>query len=902
MTAPAPSPAFAAGSTGRASLAQLMSLTWRESRTARRRLLLYMSAISLGSAALVAIDSFADNVKTSVKDQSRALLGGDVSFRSRTPFTPAQQALVDSATRGSGARFAKVVTFPSMALVARTGATRLSQVRAVSSNYPFYGEITTTPDGQWKALQQGANALVDPALLTALNARIGDTLSLGYARFRIIGTLKSVPGTPGVAEIIGPRVFVPESYLKQTQLLVFGSTAEYTTLAALPEGRDAVKMVKPFRKQMEKARVRVTTVTEAEDSATRSINQLSSFIGIVGLIALLLGGVGVASGVRAYVARKIDTVAILRCLGASSEQVLAMYVAQAAVMGLLGAVVGAALGVAIQFGLPLVFKDFLPVDVAVSLEPQAIITGIAIGGWIALIFALRPLLALRNVSPLQTLRRDADAQVLRMRWNDWPRVIVNIALVASVVAIALLRASNVKQGLWISVATGGAIGVLVAAAMLLSWVARKTLRTRWPYVVRQGVANLYRPANQTRSVILSLGFGAFLITTLYLVQTNLLRQFQVSVDASNANLVFFDVQEDQRAPIDSVIRARGNRVVETAPVVTMRISSINGRTIDQIAADTLRNRGRGAASASSNRQTDGESGPRGGGGGGGGGRGRSDRPSWALRREYRSTYRDKPTASEKIVKGKWFSAAAITTKSDTGEVSIAQDVADELHLKVGDVVTWDVQGVQVPTRVTSLRDVTWTRFQPNFFAVFSPPTLEAAPKQYVLLSSVAGAPAVAALQRDVVTRFPNVSSLDLSIIKESVEKIAAKVTAAIRFMALFSLAMGIPVLFSAVAATRRERIREGVLLKTLGATRGQIIRILLSEYSLLGVLGSLTGMLLAIAGGWALTHYVFDTAFTPALGAATVIALTMLALTVTIGLLAGRDVFRETPMSALRDT
>jgi len=880
-----------------------MSLTWRESRTARRRLLLYMSAISLGSAALVAIDSFADNVKTSVKDQSRALLGGDVSFRSRTPFTPAQQALVDSATRGSGARFAKVVTFPSMALVARTGATRLSQVRAVSSNYPFYGEITTTPDGQWKALQQGANALVDPALLTALNARIGDTLSLGYARFRIIGTLKSVPGTPGVAEIIGPRVFVPESYLKQTQLLVFGSTAEYTTLAALPEGRDAVKMVKPFRKQMEKARVRVTTVTEAEDSATRSINQLSSFIGIVGLIALLLGGVGVASGVRAYVARKIDTVAILRCLGASSEQVLAMYVAQAAVMGLLGAVVGAALGVAIQFGLPLVFKDFLPVDVAVSLEPQAIITGIAIGGWIALIFALRPLLALRNVSPLQTLRRDADAQVLRMRWNDWPRVIVNIALVASVVAIALLRASNVKQGLWISVATGGAIGVLVAAAMLLSWVARKTLRTRWPYVVRQGVANLYRPANQTRSVILSLGFGAFLITTLYLVQTNLLRQFQVSVDASNANLVFFDVQEDQRAPIDSVIRARGNRVVETAPVVTMRISSINGRTIDQIAADTLRSRGRGAASASSNRQTDGESGPRGGGGGGGGGgRGRSDRPSWALRREYRSTYRDKPTASEKIVKGKWFSAAAITTKSDTGEVSIAQDVADELHLKVGDVVTWDVQGVQVPTRVTSLRDVTWTRFQPNFFAVFSPPTLEAAPKQYVLLSSVAGAPAVAALQRDVVTRFPNVSSLDLSIIKESVEKIAAKVTAAIRFMALFSLAMGIPVLFSAVAATRRERIREGVLLKTLGATRGQIIRILLSEYSLLGVLGSLTGMLLAIAGGWALTHYVFDTAFTPALGAATVIALTMLALTVTIGLLAGRDVFRETPMSALRDT
>ncbi len=879
----------------RASLLQLLSLTWRESRSARRRLLLYMSAISLGVAALVAIDSFADNVNRSVREQSRALLGGDVAFRARRPFTDPQKALLDSFAQASGARYARVVTFPSMALVSRTGGTRLSQIRAVSDNYPFYGEITTNPAGQWSSLQRGANALVDPSLLAALNAHIGDTLSLGYARFRIAATLKSVPGTPGVAEIIGPRVFIPEKYVGETRLLVFGSTAEYMTLAKLPNTRDPIRAVKPFRKGLEKSKIRVTTVTEAEDASTRSIDQLSRFIGIVGLVALLLGGVGVASGVRAYVARKIDTVAILRCLGASSGQVLAMYVAQAAAMGVLGSIVGAALGVAIQFGLPIVFKDFLPVDVTVTLEPQAIFTGVAIGGWIALIFALRPLLALRNVSPLQTLRRDADADVLRMHWNDWPRVVVNVALVASVVAIALLRSANVKQGLWISAGTGGAIAVLVVSATLLSWIARKALRTRWPYVVRQGVANLYRPANQTRSVVLSLGFGAFLITTLYLVQSNILRQFQMSIEASTANLVFFDVQEDQRAAIDSLIRAGGHRMVETAPVITMRIAAINGRTVDQIAADT--GRARGTTSTSTDSQRDGAE----SGGGARGGRNRSGRPSWALRREYRSTYRERPTSSEKIVSGKWFSPAALRTRSDTGEVSIAQDVAEELHIKVGDVMTWDVQGVQVPSRVTSLREVTWQRFQPNFFAVFSPPTLQSAPKQFALLSSVTGTLAVAGLQRDVVTRFPNVSSLDLSLIKESVEKIAAKVTAAIRFMALFSLAMGIPVLFSAVAATRRERIREGVLLKTLGATRGQIVRILLAEYSLLGVLGSLTGMLLAIAGGWALTHYVFDTPFTPALGAAAAIALAMLALTVTIGLLAGRDVFRETPMTALRD-
>ncbi len=856
-----------------------------------------MSAISLGAAALVAIDSFAGNINRSVRDQSRALLGGDIAFRARKPFTAAETAILDSIARASNATYARVVTFPSMALLPRTGRTRLSQIRAVSDNYPFYGEITTTPAGQWKALGSGQNALVDPSLLATLAASVGDTLNLGYARFRIIGTLKSVPGTPGVAEIIGPRVFIPERYVGETQLLVFGSTAEYSVLGRLAADRDPVKVVKPFRPQLRKSRVNVTTVTEAEDASSRSITQLSRFIGVVGLVALLLGGVGVASGVRAYVARKIDTVAILRCLGASSEQVLAMYVVQAAAMGILGAVAGAALGVAIQFALPLAVKDFLPVEVDVTLEPQAIITGVLIGGWIALIFALRPLLALRNVSPLQTLRRDADAEVLRMHWNDWPRVIVNAALVASVVAIALLRAANIKQGVWIAVATGGAIAVLVASAWLLSWIARKALRTGWPYVVRQGVANLYRPANQTRSVVLSLGFGAFLITTLYLVQSNLLGQFKISMDASNANLVFFDVQEDQRAPIDSIIQRAGYRVSETAPVVTMRISKINDRTVEQIAGDTLPAQGNPGdgrprqKAASPSQKADGRA-----------GRNRSGRPSWALRREYRSTYRDKVSSSEKIVGGKWFSEEALRSRHDTGEVSIAQDVAEELRLKLGDVVTWDVQGVQVPSRVTSLREVTWQRFQPNFFAVFSPPTLQSAPKQYVLLSSVKGPAAVAALQRDVVLRFPNVSSLDLTLIKESVEKIASKVTTAIRFMALFSLAMGIPVLFAAVAATRRERIREGVLLKTLGATRGQIVRILLAEYSLLGLLGSLTGMLLAIAGSWALTHYVFDTRFSPAIGAALGIAAAMLTLTVTIGLLAGRDVFRETPMTALRDT
>jgi putative ABC transport system permease protein len=844
----------------------IWNLAWRESRTARRRLLLYMSSISLGVAALVAIDSFSANIVQSVKDQSRSLMGGDVSFNSSKPFSPAVDSLFDSLSH-HGFSFARLTTFPSMAVVPRNSGTRFAQVRGVTDNYPIYGGVTTEPAGRWSLLTQGPNAIVDPSILTSLNARIGDTLRLGFGTFTIVATIKDVPGAAGIAEMLGPRIFIPAKYVAETQLLVFGSTADRTVLAKLPPGVDPDKFVKPFKKRLDDQQVRTRTVTQTEMSTQDAIENLTDFIAIVGLVALLLGGIGVASGVRAFVARKIDTVAVLRCLGASSGQVMTIYVVQAAAMGLLGAAAGAALGVVIQFLLPQALTGFLPIDVKVTLVPTAVLTGLAVGGWIALIFALRPLLALRNVSPLQTLRRDTDADVLRMRWTDAPRIIVNAALVLSVLGIALSRAQTTRQAFAISAATGAAILALAVSAGFLSWAARKGLRTGWPYVFRQGVANLYRPGNQTRAVTLALGFGAFLVSTLYLVQSNLLRRFTTAATEARGNVVFFDVQQDQAAGLDSIVR-RGNDVVQLAPVVTMRIAAINGKRVTDMKPTV---------------------------------RGQAGRAAWALRREFRSTYRDKPAASETIVAGKWFSDSAVKYARDTGEISLEEGIAKELNVKLGDVISWNVQGVEIPTRITSLRKVVWTRFEPNFFVVFAPPVLKGAPNQYVMLAQVKDPAAVSLVQREVVNRFPNVSSIDLTAIKRTVDRIVGKVSLAIRFMALFSLAVAIPVLFSAVSATRRERIREGVLLKTLGATRGQIARILLAEYSLLGLMGGLTGMLLSLAGGWAVVRYIFKTPFAPAFVPVAGIAAAIVGLTLLIGLLAGRDVFRETPVTALRD-
>lgn len=846
--------------------AQLLGLAWRESRTARRRLLLYMSSISLGVAALVAIDSFASNTQRSVREQARALLGGDIALTSRQNYPKPVVLALDSLHK-EGVGLAQVSTFASMALVPRTGATRLAQIRAVTPGYPFYGEILTSPAGEWARLQTGRFALVDPALLIALDAHVGDTLALGFARFVISGTLVSVPGDVAVTSAIGPRVYIPERYITETSLLLFGSRVEHETVVKLTKELPPQRFIFRFKDRLQASGVRYRTAAQTEFNLTEAVEQLRDFLSVIGLVALLLGGIGVASGVNAFVMRKIDTVAILRCLGATSRQVLAIYLLQAAVMGLVGAAIGALLGIALQLALPNVLADFLPVDVAVSLEPSAVGMGLVVGLWVALAFALRPLIALRNVSPLQTLRRESDADALRGARFDPIRVLVALGIVLSIAGLGVARAETVRQGLGFSVAIGLAVALLYAAASAMSVGARHVVRPSWPFVLRQGVASLYRPGNQTRAVVLALGFGVFLMSTVYQVQYNLLRSVSVKLDASRANVVFFDVQDDQGAPLDSLIRAHGQTVVQRTPMVPMKIAGINGVASAQIVGDTTR--------------------------------GRRRRAGWVMRREFRSTYRDNIVPSERILAGRFH-----TRGSPVGslpEVSVDKGIFDDLKLALGDTITWDVQGVRIATRVTSVREVNWTRFEPNFFIVFEKRALQDAPKQFVILADVRGTNSVPRLQRDVVGLFPNVSSLDLTLIQQTVGRVLDKVTAAIRFMAGLSLALGIPVLFSAVSATRRERLREGVLLKVLGATRRQVGRIMLSEYLLLGALGSLVGIVLSVGGAWGLMRFMFKQPFQPAVLPALAVALVMIGVSVSIGLLTGRDVFRETPMAALRE-
>ncbi|MGH7624333.1 MAG: ABC transporter permease, partial [Gemmatimonadaceae bacterium] len=834
------------------------ALAWRDSRASRRRLLTFMAAIAVGVAALVAIDSYTANIVRAIHDQSRDLLGGDLSLSSRDSFPPSVDSLL-ATLRGEGIRVGRMTSFASMVLLPRAKATRLVQVRAASPGVPFYGAIGTSPAGRWTALQTAPAAVVDSSLLVETGARVGDTLSLGAAHFAIIGTITNVPGDIGIAAALGPRVYIADRFVGETGLIVFGSRVSYEALLALPSGLDADRFITTYRTTLSDAHVRARTVAETERSLTRGVDTLHDFLDLVGLVALLLGGIGVASAIHAYVAEKTDTIAMLRCLGGTQYQVLAMYFTEAAALGLVGAAAGAVLGVAVQFEMPHVLGSFLPVNVQPAIVPRAVITGLAIGTWVAALFALLPLLRVRRITPLQALRQDASAEPARGVAWDLARPLAVAALMASVVGIAVWRSGSTQRGVFLSVGIGAAIALLWLAAAALGRLARWMLREQWPFVIRQGIANLYRPSNQTRAVVLALGFGAFLLGTVFLVQRSLVARLSLNDSDVRANLAFFDVQPDQVQGVDSLIAAARMPLVQQVPIVPMRIATISGtdsagRTgAPGDARDAAAARGAAPNASSDAPSNAAPNAPR---------QGERRRPSWALRREYRSSYRDSLNQTEKLTAGHWVQGTDAPGTS-LPWISVEQDVASELELAPGDTVTWDVQGVRIPTVVTSLREVNWARFEPNFFVIFSPAALQGAPATFVMLTRSSAPTAIAELQRTVVQHYSNVSSIDLSAVQRAVGSILQRIAVAIRFMALFSVGTGILVMLGAVGASRRQRIREGVLLKTLGATRAQIGRIMLSEYAMLGILASATGVVLSVVAAWALMRFVFDSPFTP---------------------------------------
>jgi putative ABC transport system permease protein len=482
------------------------------------------------------------------------------------------------------------------------------------------------------------------------------------------------------------------------------------------------------------------------------------------------------------------------------------------------------------------------------------------GLWVSLVFALLPLLPVRRVPPLAALRRDYEPE--RAPRDPW-RWAVALGLVLSMVALAAIQVRDYRRGAIFAAGIGVALLVLWAASWALVRGARRLIPSGLPYLWRQGLSNLHRPSNQTVTIVLAIGFGAFLLGTIVLVQLNLLDQLRLSGGPARPNLVLFDIQPDQVAVVERELRDAGLSFGVPVPIVPMRIASVKGRPVRAILSDS------GVAGA------------------------------WAFRREYRSTYRDTLVASERLASGTWWPAGERPTGALPG-ISVETGLAEELGVTPGDQIVWDVQGIEIPTRVASLREVDWARFEPNFFVVFQPGSLEDAPHTLVTLTRIERPADRGTFQRRLAERLPNVTTLDLSVVQEALERLVDRVVLAIRFMAAFTLATGTLVLIGALATSRFQRIREGALLRTLGATRRQIFRIVLAEYFALGTMAALVAAVLSAAAAWALAKWVFEGRFSFQPISLAALAAGVVGLTVVVGLLNSREVIRRTPLEVLR--
>lgn len=837
-------------------LAWIAKMAWRDSRRNRSRLLLFISSIIIGIAALVAIYALGDNLEKDIDDQAAALIGADLVLETNRQLSENGRHLIDSLT-GISDGFSAEQSFPSM--VAFERGTRLVEVRALDGDFPYYGRLKTTPETAGTSFRDKQQALVDKTLMVQFDAAVGDSVKVGEVTFEIAGILEQAPGQSGISTTVAPGVFIPLSFLPETGLAQLGSRIEYKYYFKLSDRDHADNLVASLDERLEEDRLRTDTIASRKRETGRSFSDLNKFLSLIGFVALLLGCVGVSSAIHIYIKEKLNSIAILRCLGVSSRQAFLIFLTQVLAVGLIGSVIGAVIGTVLQQFLPVVLQDFVPVDISTDISWRAILQGVMLGVMISVLFALLPLIGIRNVSPLNTLRMSLDEVSPVKDRLSW---VIYLLIAVFIFGFAYLQLDGFVQTVAFTSGLAVAFLALYAMARLLIWAVRRYFPVSWNYLWRQGLSNLFRPNNQTVILVVSIGLGTAFIATLVLVQNMLIDRVVLSASANQPNMVLFDIQSPQKDQVAKLVEAHGLPVLEEVPIVTVRLEAINGYTAEDLQKDSTLNISRRA-----------------------------------LGGELRVTYRETLSDSEKITDGRWVGAVA---EGDTALVSLEEDYAGRIRVKVGDRLLFNVQGVRIPAIVGSLREVDWNRVHTNFRLVFPTGVIDHAPKFHVLLTRVPDDAVSARFQQAAVARFPNVSIIDLGLILSVLDEILDKIGFVIRFMGGFSILTGFVVLIASVMISKYQRIRESVLLRTMGATRRQIVVITALEYFFLGLIAALTGVVLSVLGSWALAQFSFEIPFRPDVVDLLLIVAVVTSLTVIIGLLNSRGITTRPPLEVLR--
>ena len=824
-------------------------MAWRDSRSQRVRLVIFSLAIVSGIAALTAIHSLKTSVERGIASEAKALLGSDLRVSSR------KEISLDDVSRlaAMASRSSREIGFPSMMRFLPERGARLMQVRGMEGDYPFYGEVETRPVDAWEKLKDEGGVLLEPAILDQFGVKIGDEVELGGIRLRILGVVDKPAPRGSRFSGFAPEAYVNLADIERTGLLGKNSMASYQVHLEIEGGPPSKKLKDSVRDDFPDTPWRLETPEDRQENLGDALDNFQQFLGLIALASLALGAIGVAGAVHAHVTRRIPTIAVLRCLGCPGHLAFGIYFAQAMALGLFGALLGAALGIGLQMGLLEVFRDQMPISVSPSPEWLVVAQTTATGFAVCCGFALLPLMKIREISPAVTLRSGGGLKggVLRS-------LPIYALLMGLMVMVAHANDPNWKRSLAMVGGMALAFLALVGVARGLMAVTRRVVGMRWPYLLRQGVSNLHRPGNQTLLFLLSLGLGTFLLVTILSAGKLLNNRLDIQQSAKSPNLYLIDVQPDQVAGVEATLAENGVPVLESTPMVTMRIQSIRGVEVGEA---------KGV-------------------------------PRWVARREFRSTYRSELNFTETLVAGEL--ATETADLSGVVPLSLEEEIAKDMKVGIGDEIGLDVQGIPIRTRVTSLRRVDWSRFNLNFFMVFPPGVLEDAPGFHVVTTRTPTPEASGELQRALAGKFANVTAIDLTLILETVRDILGKISMVVTVLGGFTVLAGLPILIGTLLNGRDVRLKESVLLRTLGASAKQVRTILVIEYAALGVLSALTGVLLAVAANAALAIFVFKASPWPdpvllvgAFGSVTMIA-------VLGGLALSRGVCSHPPLQILR--
>lgn len=828
-------------------------MAWRDGRASRSRLLLFMASIILGIAAVVSIQLFSDNLKENIQKQSKALMGADFLIDTDSEPTERTLAIIDSL----GGADASEVTFSSMARFPKNGGTKLVRVRGIEGGFPFYGKLNTNPEEAGSIYQEKQGAVVDATMLLQFGIEVGDSIKVGELTLPIVGALKSIPGSGAISSSIAPTVLIPFNLISSTELLQRGSRKEYQYYFKSPE-TDLDLLDEKVDPQLDFENADIDTHTSTSRRLGRRYDNFGKFLNLAAFIALLLGCIGIASSVHIYIKEKLASIAILKCLGATRKQSFLIYLIQVAGMGILGGILGTILGVVLQETFPYLLREFLPFDVEVQITIKPLIMGLLIGIFMSVLFALLPLIRTWFVSPLEVLRVNENGT----KNPTIAKVFAFIGILLFIYGFSFWLLGRVGYALAFVVGVVITFSILAGIAALSMALIKRFFPSKASYTARQSLLNLFRPNNQTLVLILAIGLGTFLISTLYFTKDILLAKASIADAGESANIIMLDVQTQQREGVAKTITEQDIRIIDELSLVTMRVHSINGVAANEIRKDTS-----------------------------------STVDRWVLNHEFRTTYRDSLIASETLVDGEWIPELE---KGEEVVISISKDLSENADLKVGDRVVFNVQGVLIETMVGSIREVDWAQMQMNFMIVFPKGVLEEAPQFHIVTAYVPDASSSANLQRSLVKQFPNVSVIDLRQIYTIIEDVLNKVSWVINFMAFFSILTGVIVLIGSVRTSKYQRIRESVLLRTMGAKSNQILKITALEYLYLGILGSLVGIILSLFGSQLLAALVFEEPFVPSAIPFLVFLPGITVLVLVIGLSNIRGVLGSPPLEVLR--